>query len=44
MKPSSRSEVAPFHVMEVMKAAETREAAGAEVLHLEVGQPATPAP
>ncbi|MEM9654103.1 MAG: aminotransferase class I/II-fold pyridoxal phosphate-dependent enzyme [Actinomycetota bacterium] len=30
--------------MEVMKAAETREAAGAEVLHLEVGQPATPAP
>ncbi len=44
MKPSDRSEIAPFYVMEVMRAAETREAAGAEVLHLEVGQPSTPAP
>ncbi len=34
----------PFHVMEVMRAAEARAAAGGEVLHLEVGQPSTPAP
>lgn len=34
----------PFHVMEVMRAAEARVAAGGEVLHLEVGQPSTPAP
>ncbi|MDY7100035.1 MAG: aminotransferase class I/II-fold pyridoxal phosphate-dependent enzyme [Actinomycetota bacterium] len=40
----SRPEITPFHVMEVMKAAERREAAGGDVLHLEVGQPATPAP
>jgi len=44
MKPSRRSEVAPFFVMEMMKAAADRERAGADVLHLEVGQPATPAP
>lgn len=44
VKPSTRSEIAPFYVMEVMKAALAREQAGAEVLHLEVGQPATPAP
>jgi len=30
--------------MEVMRAAEERENAGVEVLHLEVGQPSTPAP
>ncbi len=30
--------------MEVVEAAENREASGAEVLHLEVGQPLTPAP
>ena len=44
MKPSERSEVPPFHVMEVMRAAEARERAGKRVLHLEVGQPSTPAP
>ena len=37
-------DVAPFYVMEMVKAAGAREAAGAEVLHLEVGQPSTPAP
>jgi len=42
--PSSRSNVAPFYVMEVMRAAEMRMADGHEVLHLEVGQPSTPAP
>ena len=41
---SSRSAIAPFYVMEVMKAAGERERGGGDVLHLEVGQPATPAP
>lgn len=44
LRPSPRSGVAPFHVMEVMRAAEAREAEGKPVLHLEVGQPSTPAP
>ena len=42
--PSSRSEIPPFYVMEVMRAAAEREAEGHTVLHLEVGQPSTPAP
>jgi aspartate/methionine/tyrosine aminotransferase len=41
--PSRRSDIDPFHVMEVMRAAEEREQAGGDVLHLEVGQPSTPA-
>ena len=41
---ASRAAIAPFYVMEVMKAAGERERAGGEVLHLEVGQPSTPAP
>ncbi len=41
---SRRSAIAPFYVMEVMRASAKREAAGHEVLHLEVGQPSTPAP
>ncbi|MEC9347386.1 MAG: aminotransferase class I/II-fold pyridoxal phosphate-dependent enzyme [Pseudomonadota bacterium] len=44
MKVASRGNVAPFYVMEVMKAAAEREAQGKRVLHLEVGQPSTPAP
>jgi aspartate/methionine/tyrosine aminotransferase len=44
VEPSQRSGVAPFYVMEVMRAAEAREEAGLPVLHLEVGQPSTPAP
>src|SRR5436190_23121590 len=44
MRVARRSEIAPFYVMEVMKAAGERVAAGQEVLHLEVGQPSTPAP
>ena len=44
MQPSVRSDVAPFYVMEVMRAAEERERAGGRVLHLEVGQPSTGAP
>jgi hypothetical protein len=42
--PARRGEIAPFYVMEVMKAAGERAAAGADVLHLEVGQPSTGAP
>ena len=42
--PSRRGAIPPFYVMEVMRATAEREAAGGEVLHLEVGQPSTPAP
>ena len=41
---SSRSDVPPFMVMDVMAAAERIEAAGGHVIHMEVGQPAAPAP
>ena len=44
LKTSRRSNIAPFIVMEVMRAAALREAAGADVIHLEVGQPSTGAP
>ena len=44
MKVARRADVAPFYVMEVMKAAAERERAVGDVLHLEVGQPSTPAP
>lgn len=43
-QPSDRAAIAPFYVMEVMRAAEERIATGGEVLHLEVGQPSTAAP
>src|SRR3982751_3580444 len=42
--PSARSEVPPFIVMDVMAAAGRIEAAGGHVIHMEVGQPAAPAP
>lgn len=42
--PSARGRVAPFIVMEVLRAANERQAAGGDVLHLEIGQPSTPAP
>ena len=44
MKVARRADIAPFYVMEVMKAAAERERATGPVLHLEVGQPSTPAP
>ena len=43
-RAANRADIAPFYVMEVMRAAEVRMAAGHEVLHLEVGQPSTAAP
>ena len=42
--PSVRSDVPPFMVMDVMAAAARIEAAGGRVIHMEVGQPAAPAP
>jgi aspartate/methionine/tyrosine aminotransferase len=42
--PSTRSDVPPFMVMDVMAAAARIEAAGGRVIHMEVGQPAAPAP
>lgn len=44
LKVAARGNVPPFIVMDVMRAANEREAAGGDVLHLEVGQPGTPAP
>src|ERR1700674_1719657 len=41
---SGRSDVPPFMVMDVMAAAARIEAAGGHVIHMEVGQPAAPAP
>ncbi|CAO3351591.1 pyridoxal phosphate-dependent aminotransferase [Azospirillum palustre] len=43
-KVSKRGAIPPFFVMEVMRAAAEREAAGLEVLHMEVGQPSSGAP
>lgn len=44
LKSSKRGQVAPFIVMDVMRAANELEAAGENIMHLEVGQPGTPAP
>ncbi len=43
-RASKRSDVAPFIVMDVMEHAARIEAEGGQVIHLEVGQPAAPAP
>ncbi len=42
--PAQRSAVPAFIVMDVISAAARREAAGADVIHMEVGQPGTGAP
>jgi aspartate/methionine/tyrosine aminotransferase len=42
--PSRRSDVPPFIVMDVMAAAALAEQNGVRVVHMEVGQPAAPAP
>jgi aspartate/methionine/tyrosine aminotransferase len=44
LKISTRGQIPPFIVMDVMRAAAERAATGADILHLEVGQPSTPAP
>ncbi|MWD27410.1 aminotransferase class I/II-fold pyridoxal phosphate-dependent enzyme [Aquicoccus sp. SCR17] len=44
MRISRRGAVDPFIVMDVMEAAASAEAAGRSIIHMEVGQPGTPAP
>ncbi|MBV8121675.1 MAG: aminotransferase class I/II-fold pyridoxal phosphate-dependent enzyme [Alphaproteobacteria bacterium] len=44
LRVSRRGQVPPFIAMDVLQAATQREASGADVIHLEVGQPGTPAP
>jgi len=44
MRNSSRSQVDPFIVMDVMEAARQAEATGRHIIHMEVGQPGTGAP
>lgn len=44
MPLSTRSQVDPFIVMDVMEAARAAEEAGRHIIHMEVGQPATGAP
>ncbi|MFC3057661.1 pyridoxal phosphate-dependent aminotransferase [Paenirhodobacter populi] len=44
MRFSDRGQVAPFIVMDVMEAARRAEEAGRHIIHMEVGQPSTPAP
>lgn len=44
LKIAKRGTIPPFIVMDVMAAASQREATGKDVLHMEVGQPGTPAP
>jgi len=44
MRNSTRSQVDPFIVMDVMEAARQAEADGRHIIHMEVGQPGTGAP
>ena len=44
MSLSKRSQVDPFIVMDVMEAARAAEAEDRQIIHMEVGQPSTPAP
>ena len=44
MRNSTRGDVDPFIVMDVMEAARQAEAAGRSIIHMEVGQPGAGAP
>ena len=44
MRQSARGQVDPFIVMDVMAAAAKAETEGRHIIHMEVGQPGTPAP
>ncbi|WP_417807659.1 pyridoxal phosphate-dependent aminotransferase [Thioclava sp.] len=44
MRQSKRGQVEPFLAMDVMRLAAEAEASGRDIVHMEVGQPATPAP
>ncbi len=43
-RPSDRSDIRPFVAMDVLAAANRRQASGARVIHMEVGQPTAPTP
>ncbi len=42
--PARRGSISPFVVMDIMRAANERQVHGENVIHMEVGQPGTPAP
>ncbi len=44
LKASKRGAIPPFIVMDMLRDANERAAAGADIIHLELGQPGTPAP
>mgnify|MGYP003672887493 CR=1 FL=1 len=44
LKVATRGQIPSFIVMDVMRAANAKQRAGDKVLHMEVGQPGTPAP
>ena len=44
LKISSRGQIDPFIVMDVMRAASALDVAGEDIVHLELGQPSTAAP
>ena len=44
MKLSNRSKIDSFIVMDVMEQARIEELSGRSIIHMEVGQPGTPAP
>ena len=44
LKVSQASEIPAFLAMQVMKRAKEMQAAGSDLVHLEVGQPSTPPP
>ena len=44
LKTTTSNQLPPFLAMSMMQLTQTMEAAGQDVLHLEVGQPSTPAP
>ena len=44
IKVAKRGRIAPFMVMEMLRAANARSAAGHDVIHLELGEPSTGAP
>jgi aspartate/methionine/tyrosine aminotransferase len=43
-QPAASRAIDPFIVMDVMREANRRQTAGEDIIHMEVGQPATPAP
>jgi len=44
LPPSQRSGIGAFVAMDLMRDASARQAAGEDIIHMEVGQPGTPAP